>query len=125
MSEIRDENGNVVIEIDDDNVADIRVEKLMAVSSSDAAFNPVAGSSNLEGANIMIDDQNELVDLDALFDALNIAAGEGVEVATYAEDADHHGVLTVNAELLNSASLEDLESHANEAMADKIISDES
>ncbi len=124
MSEIRDENGKVIIEIEDDNAADKRLEKLMT-AYTDAAADPKTESSNVEGANIMIDDQNELVDLDALFDALNVAASEGVEVATYSEDADHHGVLTVNAELLNSASLEELESHATEALADKIISDES
>ena len=88
-----------------------------------------AAASEIESVDFMIDDQNELVDLDALFDALNVAANEGVDAMSYIEDQHTGNVLTVTNEALAksgvSASLDELGSGSDDLLKDQIISDQS
>ncbi|MBL4740115.1 MAG: hypothetical protein JKY12_03930 [Sneathiella sp.] len=76
------------------------------------------------------DDQDELVDLDSLFDALNIAAEEGVDAIGYVSGSDDQvGVLTVTNEALAvagvSASMDDVSAVTGNRVTDSVISDES
>ena len=81
--------------------------------------------SDLESVDLMIDDQDELVDLDALFDALNVAANEGVDAISYIDDQAHGGVLTVTNEAFAALDLDDMGVAADELTSDKMLSDES
>ena len=81
--------------------------------------------SDLESVDLMIDDQDELVDLDALFDALNVAANEVVDAISYIDDQAHGGVLTVTNEAFAALDLDDMGVAADELTSDKMLSDES
>ncbi|MCG8493503.1 MAG: hypothetical protein MI743_17915 [Sneathiellales bacterium] len=74
---------------------------------------------------------DELVDLDALFDALNVAVAEGGDAVDFkAGETSGGGILTVKNEALAAAgvssSVDELISVADDvSYADSIISDES
>lgn len=74
---------------------------------------------------------DELVDLDALFDALNVAVAEGSDAVDFeAGETPDSGILTVTNEALAvagvSSSVDDLISVADDVnYSDPVISDES
>jgi hypothetical protein len=74
-------------------------------------------------------DLEEVVDLDALFDALNIAAKDGTDSMNFAEAEDGTGILTVSGHDLNidvlSSGLDDLGDQQSDLMKTSIVSDES
>ncbi len=106
------------------------VEEILRAASdgADDAVQTVA-LSDIGSVDFMIDDQNELVDLDALFDALNVAAKDGVDAMGYIEDQTAGTILTVTNEALTiagvSSSIEDLGSSSSDLTKDIAISDES
>ncbi len=106
------------------------VEEILRAASdgADDAVQTVA-LSDIGSVDFMIDDQNELVDLDALFDALNVAAKDGVDAMSYIEDQTAGTILTVTNEALTiagvSSSIEDLGSGSSDLTKDIVISDES
>ncbi len=106
------------------------VEEILRAASdgADDAVQTVA-LSDIGSVDFMIDDQNELVDLDALFDALNVAAKDGVDAMSYIEDQTAGTILTVTNEALTiagvSSSIEDLGSSSSDLTKDIVISDES
>lgn len=104
-------------------------ENLMKVADEDAVAKDLETKQEIESVGFMVDDQNELVDLDALFDALNVAAKDGVDAMSYIEDSDSGSVLVVTNEALAkagiAASVEDLGHTSDDIMKDQIISDES
>ena len=104
-----------------------KLEKLLEAAETETSVaTPVTG---IESVGFMVDDQDELVDLDALFDALNVAAMDGVDAMSYIEDDATGNVLVVTNEALAKAgiasSLDDLGSTSDDLMKDQIISDES
>lgn len=106
---------------DPDNKPLIDTENLTRTSTD-----KVEGRLNdIESVDFMIDDQDELVDLDALFDALNIAAKEGADAMSYIDDQDRGGVLTVTNEAFAALDLDDLGTSADNLTPDKFLSDES
>lgn len=106
------------------------VENLLRAAddgSIDAQATAVA--SEIESVDFMIEDQNELVDLDALFDALNVAAKEGVDAMSYIEDQNTGNVLIVTNEALAKAgvasSMDEISTGGDDFLKDHVISDES
>ncbi len=112
--------------VDADQVAEKQLETLISASESGDQLLGAAGySSDLESVEVMLDDQSDLVDLDALFDALNVVARSGSDAITVVEDGNSNTTLTVNAELLSSVIVDDLDDHSAAALKDQVISDES
>ena len=74
-------------------------------------------------------DLDELVDLDALFDALNIAAKDGTDNMTFTELEDGGGILTVSGQDTDvnvlPSGLDELSDQSNELLKTNIVSDES
>ncbi|MBL4906653.1 MAG: hypothetical protein JKX94_04305 [Sneathiella sp.] len=84
----------------------------------------------LESIEFMSQEGEELVDLDALFDALNLVAKENAEAISYADNPDQGGgILTVSDKALASvgvsSNLDELNAVTNENLTDHVISDES
>ncbi len=84
----------------------------------------------LESIEFMTQEGEELVDLDALFDALNLVAKENSEAISYSDDPDQEGgILTVTNDALAtvgvSSVLDDVNSVTSEGIQDHIVSDES
>lgn len=82
------------------------------------------------GIEFMEKDQDELVDLDALFDALNIAAREGVDAMDFViDETSHEGLLTVHQKAFASEEIQtvidSMSSDDIEPFQDRILSDES
>lgn len=89
-----------------------------------------SSNAGLEGLGFMAQENEELVDLDALFDALNLVAKENADSLNFTTDADHDGgILTVTNEAMASVGvssvLEDLNTVPNEGLQDGVVSDES
>ena len=105
------------------------VENLLQAAELLPPANAIASDDRTESVEFMVDDENELVDLDALFDALNVAANEGVDAMSYIEGDETGVVLTVTNEALAKAgvnsSFEDLGSSSDDGLKDQVISDES
>ena len=105
------------------------VENLLQVAEQLPPIDVIASADIIESVEFMVDDQNELVDLDALFDALNVAANEGVDAMSYIEGDEAGVVLTVTNEALAKAgvnsSFEDLGSSPEDVLIEQVISDES
>lgn len=83
-----------------------------------------------DGIGFMVKDQEEAVDLDALFDALNIAAKEGVDAMDFVVDENgHEGLLTVHHRAFASEEIQAVVDNMNtddvKPFDDFIISDES
>lgn len=74
-------------------------------------------------------DLDEMVDLDALFDALNIAAKDGADNMTFTAFEDGGGILTVSgkdSEIdVMPSGLDNLNDQSDELLKTNIISDES
>ncbi len=98
---------------------------LQAATSGSLAEDREHRLNDLESVDFMIDDQEELVDLDALFDALNVAAKEGVDAIQYIDDQQHGGVLTVPNEAFATLDLDDMGASTDDLTQDKFVSDES
>jgi len=119
--------------VDMDNLAASstkEVESLLhAADILPPASDAVASGGTMESIEFMVEDQNELVDLDALFDALNVAANEGVDAMSFIEGEGAGSVLTVTNEALAkagvSSSFEDLGTSSEDLNKDYMISDES
>ncbi|MEH6545889.1 MAG: hypothetical protein V7701_05645 [Sneathiella sp.] len=82
--------------------------------------------------NLPIDldlDLDEVVDLDALFDALNIAAEEGADTMEFTALENGGGVLTVSGQGIDinamPSGLDDLNDQSDDLLKTSIISDES
>lgn len=87
-------------------------------------------ADGLESTEFMARNDEELVDLDALFDALNLVAQENADAFVMSDSPQHeNGVLTVSNEALaatrGSSGLDDVEASAAEGLSDHVISDES
>lgn len=127
------EDGGTKPLTDTDNLATgstLEVESLLrAAEKGLTAEQSIASDDRMESVEFMVDDQNELVDLDALFDALNVAANEGVDAMSYIEGEDVGSVLTVTNEALAkagvSSSFEDLGSSSDDLHKEQVTSDES
>lgn len=83
-----------------------------------------------DGLGFMVKDQEEAVDLDALFDALNIAAKEGVDAMDFiVDEGSHEGLLTVHHRAFASEEIQAVVDNMNaddiEPLKDFIVSDES
>ena len=74
-------------------------------------------------------DLDEVVDLDALFDALNIAAKDGADSMEFKAHENGGGVLTVSGHDLDinamPSGLDDLNDQTDDLLKTNIISDES
>ncbi|MEH6474621.1 MAG: hypothetical protein V7727_02980 [Sneathiella sp.] len=105
------------------------VENLLRAAEQLPSVDAISTDEKIESVEFMVDDENELVDLDALFDALNVAANEGVDAMGYIEGDEAGVVLTVTNEALAkagvSSSFDDLGATADEGLTDQVISDES
>jgi len=106
------------------------VERLLEVADIGDADQQAANAvSGIESVDFMTDQQGELVDLDALFDALNVAANEGVDAMRYIEDGDVGSVLIVTNEAMASvgvsSSLDDLGAVSDDFVMDPVMPDES
>lgn len=82
------------------------------------------------GIDFMVRDQEEAVDLDALFDALNIAAKEGVDAMDFVVDENsQEGLLTVHHKAFASEEIQAVVDNMNsddiDTFKDFIVSDES
>ena len=108
-----------------DQDVDRQLETLISASESgDQFLDGVSSSSDLESIEVMLDDQSDLVDLDALFDALNVVARSGGDAVTLIEDTQSSTILTVNADLISNAMVDELDDPTT-VLKDQIISDES
>jgi len=90
----------------------------------------VRAEEMIETGLTMDPDEEEIVDLDALFDALNIAATEEVDAMEFvATDTEGGGILTVSGQALSIDALpsagDDLDLQTAELLKNTIISDES
>lgn len=113
----------------------VDLEQLAEAEDEDGSSTQVSeivssGVTGLEDVGFMAQENEELVDLDALFDALNLVAKENADSLSFTEDGDHDGgVLTVTNEALASvgvsSSLDDLSTVPNDGIQDGVISDES
>jgi len=109
-----------------DQDVDRQLETLISASESGGQFlDGVSSSSDLESIEVMLDDQTDLVDLDALFDALNIVARTSSDAVTFVDDGHSNATLTVNAELLSNVIIDDLDDPTAGLIKDHIVSDES
>lgn len=110
---------------DIDPSAEKQLETLIsATESGDQMFGDASNPSDLESIEVMLDDQSDLVDLDALFDALNVVARSGGDAVTLVEDTQSSTILTVNADLISNAMVDELDDPTT-VLKDQIISDES
>ncbi len=112
---------------DGGDAAGIKFQGGEAYSAEDVMSWVVQSNGGLE---FMEKDQEELVDLDALFDALNIAAKEGVDAMDFVIDENsHEGVLTVHQRAFASEEIQSVVDSMNsddiETFKDHILSDES
>ena len=84
----------------------------------------ITGLMSEDGSEAISAGAEELVDLDALFDALNIAATEGEDAIRFNEPEDQQGgILTVSVDL---SGTDDLGPVSDELMSkDMTVSDES
>ncbi len=81
-----------------------------------------------QGSNeIMPQNDEELVDLDALFDALNLVAQENADALTFSDNpSNDSGVLTVSNEALAvTGGMDDIDTTVADGIGDRILSDES
>ncbi|WP_025899681.1 hypothetical protein [Sneathiella glossodoripedis] len=106
------------------------VEEILRAATEGSSDSKTSSAANtIESVDFMIDDQNELVDLDALFDALNVAAKDGVDAMSYIEDQSGTSILTVPSEALASAgvtpAMDDLGKSGEDLIVDPLVSDES
>ncbi|MEH6402164.1 MAG: hypothetical protein V7750_02250 [Sneathiella sp.] len=116
--------------VDKSPIVSARTEKVVLSDMENIGQANQAVSQEAYDVGFMMDDQDELVDLDSLFDALNIAAEEGVDAIGYVSGSEgSSGVLTVTNEALAaagvSASMDDVNAVADHGRADPVISDES
>jgi len=118
-------------EVGDKTPIDVaRASQIVSSEMEDVGKTSQTASEDAYDVGFMMHDQDELVDLDSLFDALNIAAEEGVDAIGYVSGSDENsGVLTVTNEALTvagvSASMDDVNVVAENRGSDPIISDES
>ncbi|WP_169570195.1 hypothetical protein [Sneathiella limimaris] len=106
--------------VDDANVEEVLQE---ADNSDHSVNNPANTSAAVSG--LLIEDQEELVDLDALFDALNIAAEDGVDAMSYIEDSDNGNTLVIPSDAITTTGLDEIGSNLVDPIEDRIVSDES
>jgi hypothetical protein len=105
------------------------MENLLRAAENDTPETVDAVSvTTVEGVDFMIEDQSELVDLDALFDALNVAVKDGVDAMSYV-GGENSGILTVTQDAFTQVAiaLDDAGPSANsdDFIKDQIPSDES
>lgn len=99
----------------------------MPTSDTDKIELSEGASENVEFAS---QEGEELVDLDALFDALNLVATVNADSLSFSDATGNQGgILTVSNEALASvgvaSSLDDVNTVSADAMNDTVISDES
>ncbi|MFB9355867.1 hypothetical protein [Sneathiella chinensis] len=95
-----------------------------------SAVDVLKWTAEFKGIDFMSDSQDDLVDLDALFDMLNIAVRDGVDALDYVADAaGNGGVLIVRNDALAesgvSSSLDDLGGPISDLVDDPYKADES